>query len=98
MTTSARLVALDERVDVDASADAAARHRVRVRGALGGDELVAAHAVAQLGAGEVAEQAEVELVPRALVRDRDVGRARARSRARSRTQEAEQGDDDARSR
>ncbi len=68
---------------------------IGVRRALGRDELVAAHAVAQLGPGEVVEQVEVELVPRPLVRDRDVGRTRTGLAADRDPHEQQQpGDDD----
>src|SRR5207244_11413413 len=66
------LVPFDEGVDLDAVGQRAARLRVRIRLAFGGDVLITTQAVAELLAGEIPQQSEVELVPGSLVPDRDV--------------------------
>src|SRR4029079_16881322 len=62
--------------------------------ALRGDELIAFHPVSQLLAREIPQQSEVELVPRALVPDRDIRCAGTALVRDGEEQKAEQQHDD----
>src|SRR5262245_32179832 len=86
-------MAAERRLDFDVGANRRVRAGFLIRGPLGGDEAFAAHAVAHLVAGKVVEQAEVEFVPRAFVRQRYICGTRTRLARDRHPHEHEQAED-----
>ena len=83
-----------DRVDDDPVGEAAQTGLLLVRGALRGDEIRPAQPVAQLVPRQRPQPFEVEVIPRLLVRERDIDRRRAGVDADDDHQRHAQPDDD----